>query len=194
MVVHAGRWQGELVKGLHFSAAHFVARTGIRKDVPPAEFLLGCFPQGAGSQTPASAPPDGLGLLLSSWAPGVFPGSDFASRARQRRSSLWDSGVCLCLWWQWTESCIGSALFPAWLSRGLSDLWCFRREDPDRDGARRKRWCLSSDNRCSIPPQGSLRAAGSRRGEDLKFTSLKAKRSMDEGSSRMKPKGTARKK
>lgn len=42
--------------------------------------------------------------------------------------------------------------------------------------------------------RGSLRAAGSRRGEDLKFTSLKAKQSMDEGSSRMKPKGTARKK
>lgn len=40
----------------------------------------------------------------------------------------------------------------------------------------------------------SLRAAGSRRGEDLKFTPLKAKQSMDEGSSRMKPKGTARKK
>ena len=42
--------------------------------------------------------------------------------------------------------------------------------------------------------RGSLRGAGSRRGEDLKFTALKAKQSMDEGSSRMKPKGTARKK
>ena len=42
--------------------------------------------------------------------------------------------------------------------------------------------------------RGSRRAAGSRRSEDLKFSSRKAKQSMDDGSSRMKPKGTARKK
>lgn len=44
------------------------------------------------------------------------------------------------------------------------------------------------------PLRGGLRAAGSRKGEGLKFNSLGAKRSMDGGSSRMKPKGTARKK
>lgn len=42
------------------------------------------------------------------------------------------------------------------------------------------------------PIRVSVRAAGSRRDVDLKFTSLKAKPSMDEGSSRMKPRGIAR--
>lgn len=47
----------------------------------------------------------------------------------------------------------------------------------------------------AAPPfRGSLGAAGSRKGEGLKCDSLRAKQSMDEGSSRMKPKGAARKK
>lgn len=42
--------------------------------------------------------------------------------------------------------------------------------------------------------RGSLRAAGSRRAKDFSFTPLQTKLSTDEGSPRMKPKGTARKK
>lgn len=82
----AAAWEGELVQALPSSAAHPIARTGIRKDVLPAGFL---FP--SGRQFPIPAPPsaaaDRLGMLLSFCAP---------SRSH-KRSSPWNSGLVLPL-------------------------------------------------------------------------------------------------
>lgn len=133
--MHASGWQGELVQALHFSAAHLTAHTGLRKNVPTAEFLLSCFPQGASSQTlaPASAPADRLELLLSSWVTWVFPSSDLDNSSAKEILTVGFRRVPLLLG-QWTESCVGSALLLSGLQRSERSLMF-------QKGGARQAWC-----------------------------------------------------
>lgn len=115
----AAAWEGELVQALPSSAAHPIARTGIRKDVLPAGFL---FPSGRQFPIPSTT-------LCCCWQAGDAPVLLCSQQESQEILTL--------------EFRLSSASGVRGLSLVLVVLcslvssegsWCFGREEPDRCG------------------------------------------------------------
>jgi len=180
MLVHTGRWWGELLKAPNFSAAHSTPHTRIRRDAHPAEFL--CWEPVPEQQQHPLLQLEGLGC---SWPPVPPPGC--SSELAGTKTPDYGIQMFSCVSrWHWAECCfavscsiLGSP--QVWVT---SEVWGGRSQDSG----------LAVITEGASLCRGSLRAAGSKTQEVLRFTSLKGKESVDGGSSRMKPKGTARKK